>query len=124
MHFFLLIAFLIAVAFITIAFQNPEPVTMKFISWTLSEPLALALAVPFAAGLLSGIFLFIPMWWKKSRLVRSQKKRIKELETELSDVEGRVKETKQDEEKRLTEEETPDKDDLVQDETRGPGDIF
>jgi uncharacterized integral membrane protein len=83
MHFVLLIAFLIAVAFITVAFQNPAPVSLEFITWSLNEPLALVLAVPFAAGLLAGLFLLIPVWWRKAKLARSQKKRIKELEAEL-----------------------------------------
>jgi uncharacterized integral membrane protein len=83
MHFFLLVAFLIAVAFITVAFQNPDPVSLEFITWSLNEPLALVLAVPFSAGLLTGLFLLIPVWWRKSKLARAQKKRIKELESEM-----------------------------------------
>ncbi|KPK02535.1 MAG: hypothetical protein AMK71_01940 [Nitrospira bacterium SG8_35_4] len=83
MQFFLFLAFVIAVMLVVITFQNPEEISIKFINWTFSEPLALALAIPFAAGLLTGLFLLIPVWWRKSKLARSQKKRIKELETEL-----------------------------------------
>jgi len=82
MQFFLLLAFVIAVLLVVITFQNPEEISIKFVNWTFSEPLALALAIPFAAGLLAGLFLFIPLWWRKAKLARSQKKRIKELESE------------------------------------------
>ena len=83
MHFFLFLAFVIAVALVIITFQNPTEIPIKFINWTFEEPLALALAIPFAAGLLTGLFLFIPVWWRKAKLARSQKKRIKELESEM-----------------------------------------
>jgi uncharacterized integral membrane protein len=83
MHFFLFLAFIIAVLFVVITFQNPTEISIEFINWTFEEPLALALAIPFAAGLLTGLFLFIPVWWRKAKLARSQKKRIKELESEL-----------------------------------------
>jgi uncharacterized integral membrane protein len=83
MQFFLFLAFIIAMLFVVITFQNPHEISIKFINWTFSEPLALALAIPFAAGLLTGLFLFVPVWWRKAKLVRSQKKHIKELEAEL-----------------------------------------
>jgi len=82
MQFFLFLAFVIAVLLVIITFQNPDEISIKFINWTVTEPLALSLAIPFVAGLLTGLFLMIPVWWRKAKLVRSQKKRIKELETE------------------------------------------
>lgn len=83
MQFFLFLAFLIAVLLVVITFQNPTVISIKFINWTFEEPLALVLAIPFAAGLLTGLFLFIPVWWRKAKLARLQKRRIKELESEL-----------------------------------------
>lgn len=83
MQFFLFLAFVIAILFVVLTFQNPDEISIKFINWTFSEPLALALAIPFAAGLLAGLFLFIPVWWRKARLARTQKKRIRELEEEI-----------------------------------------
>ena len=83
MQFFLFLAFVIAVLLVVITFQNPSEIPIKFMNWTFSEPLALALAIPFAAGLITGLFLFIPVWWRKVKQARSQKKRIKELESEL-----------------------------------------
>jgi uncharacterized integral membrane protein len=85
MQFFLFLAFVIAVLLVVITFQNPEEISIKFVNRTFSEPLALALAIPFVAGLLTGLFLLLPAWWRKAKLARSQKKRIKELETELEE---------------------------------------
>lgn len=83
MQFFLFLAFVIAVLFVVITFQNPVDISIKFMNWTITEPLALVLATPFGAGLLTGLFLLIPVWWRKAKLARSQKKHIKELESEL-----------------------------------------
>jgi len=86
MQFFLFLAFVIAVLFVVLTFQNPADISIKFINWTISEPLALALAIPFGAGFLTGLFLLIPVWWRKAKVARTQKKRIKELETELEEA--------------------------------------
>ena len=87
MQFFLFVAIVILIAFGILTVQNPATVvTITFIRWTFSGPLALILAVPFAAGVVAGIFLFIPTLWKKSRALRSNKKRIQELESELSGI--------------------------------------
>ncbi len=90
MHFFLFLAFVIAVAFVSIAFQNQDPIQLTFIKWDYSGPLAAVLAVPFAAGLLTGICIVFPSWWKRVMLARSFRKRVKELETELAEAEKSV----------------------------------
>jgi len=90
MHFFLFIAFVIAVAFVSIAFQNPDHITLTFIKWDYSGPLAAVLAVPFAAGLLAGICVIFPSWWKRVMLSRSLRKRVKELEAELAEAEKNI----------------------------------
>jgi len=85
MKLFLFLAVVIAVAFIILTVQNPSTViTLDFIKWTFSGPPAIMLSVPFIAGILAGIFAFIPAWWRKSAQVRSCKKQVQELETELS----------------------------------------
>jgi uncharacterized integral membrane protein len=64
--------------------QNHEAVlTLKFIKWTLSGNLVVVLAVSFCVGILLSTFLFIPTWWKKTKQVRANKKRINELESRL-----------------------------------------
>lgn len=90
MHFFLFLAFVIAVAFVSIAFQNPDHITLTFIKWDYSGPLAAVLAVPFAAGLLAGLCVIFPSWWKRVMLSRSLRKRVKELEAELAEAEKNI----------------------------------
>jgi len=87
MKIFLFLALVIAVAFIVLTVQNPSMViTMDFINWTFSGSPAVILSVPFVAGILAGVFLVIPAWWKKSMQARSFKKQAQDLETELSNV--------------------------------------
>ena len=90
MHFFLFLAFVIAAVFVSIAFQNPDHITLTFIKWDYSGPLAAVLAVPFAAGLLAGICVIFPSWWKRVMLSRSLRKRVKELEAELAEAEKNI----------------------------------
>lgn len=88
MQLFLFIAVVILIVFGLITFQNTDvTVTMKFIKWTFEqEPIALMLAVPFAIGILTGTFIFVPPWLKKVSLARHQKKRIHELESDLAEL--------------------------------------
>jgi hypothetical protein len=44
------------------------------------------MALTFAVGMLTGIFLSIPTWWRKSKQNRAQKKRIHELEKEVLNI--------------------------------------
>jgi hypothetical protein len=39
----------------------------------------------FAVGIVTGVFLSIPTWWRRLKDNRSQKKRIHELEREVLD---------------------------------------
>ena len=84
MKFFLLIVFLIAVAFGIVAFQNNADVSVKFIKWDFSEHIAIVLGVSFFAGLVAGISLLLPPLWKKAANARHSKKRVHELEEELA----------------------------------------
>ena len=84
MQFFLFVAIVILLVFGLLAVQNPTTVvSITFIKWTLSNSLALMLATPFVAGIVTGIFLLVPSWWKKTKQARADKKRIQELEGEL-----------------------------------------
>lgn len=85
MQLFLLLLLIILVVLGVLTVQNPgTAVSMTFFKWTIEGPLAFVLAVPFATGLLIGIVLFVPMWWKKAKLVRQHKKHVHELEHELA----------------------------------------
>ena len=85
MQFFLFISLVIAMALVVFAFQNPKIIEMKFITWTFENALTAILALAFTAGMITGIFLSVPTWWRKTRANRAQRKRIHELERDLLD---------------------------------------
>ena len=87
MQFFLFLALIFALALVLFAVQNSMVITLTFINWTFEGSLAFILALTFVAGMLAGIFLFIPTWWRKAMQGRTQRKRIQELEKEISNFE-------------------------------------
>ncbi len=84
MRFFFIILFLIAVAFGIVAFQNNVEISVKFIKWDFTGHIAIVLGVPFLIGLVGGISLLLPSLWKKASQARHARKRIQELEEEMS----------------------------------------
>ena len=46
--------------------------------------------MPFVAGIVAGVFMFVPPWIKKAGQARSSKKRVQELEAELEKVSEQV----------------------------------
>ncbi len=87
MQFFLFIAVVILIILGVITVQNPNiEIAVKFIKWDFSGPVALVLAVPFVAGIIASMFMFIPPWMKKASLARTHKKRIQELELEIANA--------------------------------------
>lgn len=83
MQLFIFVAFLIAIIILILTFQNPNDISLKIGYWNVAQPLYIVLLIPFAAGVIAGISLFFSPWWRKSKLARSQKRRISELETEI-----------------------------------------
>jgi uncharacterized membrane protein YciS (DUF1049 family) len=119
MKFFLLVALTVAVVIGAVSFQNPDiDISLKFIKWTITEPIAIIIAVPFGVGLIIGMALIIPGWMKKAKQARTNKKKVGELEEELAKAQDQV------EQLNLTEEELPEETDEEEDERKGPGDIF
>ncbi len=89
MQLFLFITVVIMIVFGSIHFQNPDlTVSIKFITWIFeAKPIALILSIPFAIGILTGAFIFVPPWMKKANLARHQKKQIQELEAQVAEEE-------------------------------------
>ncbi len=83
MQLFLFLALIVVIIFALLAIQNHDLITIQFIKWSFSGPLAFILALTFLAGILTGVFMFIPSLWRKAKTGRAQRKRIKELEREL-----------------------------------------
>jgi len=84
MRFFLFIALLIAIMIIIFTTQNSQEITLDFVRWEFTGPLPLILALPFIAGAIGGIVMMIPLWWKKTKMFRAQKKKVQELEEKLA----------------------------------------
>jgi len=84
MQFLIFLAIVIAMALVVFAVQNATAVTLTFLAWKFTGSLAVILAITFASGVLTGILLSAPTWLRKTREGRVQKKRIQELERELS----------------------------------------
>ena len=84
MKFFLFLALGVAVGIIFFTLQNTEVMTLSFFQWELSGPVPLILSVPFGVGVVAGMALFVPIWWKKTKSAKTFKRRIHELEGELT----------------------------------------
>ncbi len=84
MQFFLILALVIILALVFFALQNSTVITLTFLVWEYTGSLAFIIALTFAAGILTGILLTVPSWWRKTRAYRASRRRLKELEQELS----------------------------------------
>ncbi len=86
MKFFLVLALILAVGIIVFTAQNQTDITLNFMSWELSYSVPVMLALPFFVGTLAGMALIAPLWMKRGKTGKVQKKRIHELETELASL--------------------------------------
>lgn len=84
MQIFLFMALLIAFALILFAVQNSALVTVTFLAYHFEGSLALILIVVFASGVLTGILMAIPSFWRKRSALREQRKKVKQLEESVA----------------------------------------
>ena len=91
MKFFLFLALIIAIVIIIFTFQNHSDVTLIFFGQEVSWPIPVILAIPFFVGTIAGMALIVPVWLKKGRAVKSQKKQILELEEKLLNISEQLK---------------------------------
>jgi lipopolysaccharide assembly protein A len=84
MQFFIVLALLIAIAIVFFALQNSAIVTVSFLSFHYDGSLALILVVVFTLGLFVGILIAIPSLLRKSSDLREQKRRVKQLEENIT----------------------------------------
>ena len=80
MQIFLFLALLIAFVLVLFAVQNSALVTVTFLTFHFVGSLALILVVVFASGVLTGILMAVPSFWRKSSALREQRRKIKQLE--------------------------------------------
>lgn len=93
MQFFIFLALLIAIALVLFAVQNSGIVTVKFLTFSYEASVALILVLVFASGFLSGILLSLPSIFRKSSLIRDQKRRIRRLEESTTKVSSQPPDT-------------------------------
>ncbi len=86
MQFFLFLALIFALVLVLFAVQNSIVISLNFVNWSFEGSLAFVLSLTFVAGVIAGVFLFLPAWWRKAMQGRAQRKRIHELESELSSL--------------------------------------
>ena len=91
MRFFLFLALVSAIAIIIFTFQNHMDITLIFFNQEVSGPLPLILAIPFFVGTVAGLALIVPVWLKRARTVKAQKKQIHELEDKLLNISEQAK---------------------------------
>ena len=80
MYLFLFLALLICIVIVLFAVQNAALVTVTFLTFHFAGSLAFVLIVVFALGVLSGMLMTIPSFWRKSAALREQKRKVKQLE--------------------------------------------
>ena len=80
MQIFLFLALLISVVIVLFAVQNAALTTVTFLSFHFEGSLAFILVVVFALGVLSGMLMTVPSFWRKSSALRDQRRKVKQLE--------------------------------------------
>jgi len=90
MQIFLIIALIIAIIAVIFAVQNTIMVTLAFLAWHITQPLAVVLLITLAAGALISIFLSLPSNVRTRWGLRQQKKRLTDLDTQLQEAQNRL----------------------------------
>jgi putative membrane protein len=80
MYLFLFLALLICIVIVLFAVQNAALVTVNFLAFHFAGSLAFILVVVFALGVLSGMLMTVPSFWRKSAALREQRKKVRQLE--------------------------------------------
>ena len=90
MQIFFFFGLAIAIVAILFAVQNNDPATVSFMVWEFQGSLALILLIAMAAGALISFLLSLPNNIKVRWAVRTQRKKINELETGLADQKAKL----------------------------------
>ena len=92
MIFTLILALTFAVVAVIFALGNPDPVTVTFLNFQVTESLALVLLVTVAFGILIGVLLMAPSAIKRNLALAGEKRRLKGTEKELDKHKTKVSE--------------------------------
>lgn len=93
MQIFLFIALMIMLVAIVFAVQNNAPTQVQFLAWKTEGSLALILLLAVVAGALISYFVSLPSKLGDKLTIRSQGKRIDQLEANLNEIQSQMEET-------------------------------
>ena len=79
----LILAIIVAILAVVFALQNAVPITVSFLTWRFESSLALVLLIALALGILMSLLVSVPSMVKTRKMISSQKKKIRELDTGL-----------------------------------------
>jgi uncharacterized integral membrane protein len=89
---FLILSLLIIALVVVFAVQNTALTTVNFFVWTFQGSLALILLIALSAGVLISLLASLPTMVNNRLTLRSHKKKLVELEANLSDHKGKLEE--------------------------------
>ena len=95
MQIFLVFALIIALIAVVFTIQNTAAVTVTFLVWELNHSLAFIFLLAILAGVLISQFVSVPNKVKRTMENTNQKKKIKDLDTELMSTKVRLEAMKQ-----------------------------
>ncbi|MGW8272403.1 MAG: LapA family protein [Thermodesulfovibrionales bacterium] len=84
MQIFTFLALAIAIALLIFSVQNFQAVRVSFLAYSLEGPLAMILAIVFGSGFVSGILVSLPALFRRGSAIRTQKRRVHQLEEEMA----------------------------------------
>jgi putative membrane protein len=79
----LILALILAIIVTIFAVQNNTPENIKFLAWEVEGSLALILMITFALGILIGLLVSTPAWFRRVRQSAELKKSVHALEKDL-----------------------------------------
>ncbi len=95
MQIFLVFALIIALIAVVFTIQNTAAVTVTFLVWELNHSLAFIFLFAILAGVLISLFVSVPNKVKRTVENTNQKKKIKDLDSELMSTKVKLESMKQ-----------------------------
>ena len=87
----LVLALILALIVTVFAVQNNKPEDITFLAWTVEGSLALILMITFAVGIVIGLLVSTPAWFRRVRQSTLLKKNIRGLEKDLEEARLAIK---------------------------------
>ena len=89
MFFYVLVGIAVAILAVLFSSQNPTSVSVQFFKWKFESTLAVVCLLSFTFGFMVSASLGFVSFIRRTWVIRSQKKKISDLQDELADKEKR-----------------------------------